>query len=71
MVYALRDIHGRKYPLGMKLQIGSDPSNQIVLLDPQATPVHATLWEQQGSCSYRMTPRAALLLSTRCLFRER
>jgi hypothetical protein len=49
MVYALRDIHGRKYPLGMKLQIGSDPSNQIVLLDPQAAPVHATLWEQQGS----------------------
>jgi hypothetical protein len=49
MVYALRDIHGRKYPLGTKLQIGSDLSNQIVLLDPKVAPVHAMLWEQEGS----------------------
>ena len=34
--------------MGTKLQIGSDAHNQIVLLDPQVAPVHATLWEQQG-----------------------
>jgi hypothetical protein len=49
MGYALRDIHSRKYPLGIKLQIGSDPSNQIVLLDPQVAPFHAALWEQQNN----------------------
>jgi len=48
MAYALRDMNGRKYLLGVKLQIGSDPGNQIVLLDLQAAPRHATLWEQQG-----------------------
>jgi hypothetical protein len=48
MAYALLDMIGRKYPLGVKLQIGSDPGNQIVLLDPQVAPWHATLWEQQG-----------------------
>jgi hypothetical protein len=49
MAYALRDINNRKYPVNMRLQIGSDPSNQIILLDPQVFPVHATLWEQQGN----------------------
>jgi len=48
MAYALRDMNGRKYLLGVRLQIGSDPGNQIVLLDLQAAPRHATLWEQQG-----------------------
>jgi hypothetical protein len=48
MPYALRDIHGRKFTVGMKLQIGSDPGNQIVLLDPQIAAWQATLWEQQG-----------------------
>ena len=32
MAYALRDMNGRKYPLGVKLQIGSDPGNQIRLV---------------------------------------
>jgi len=48
MAYALSDIQGRKYPVGARLQIGSAPGNQVVLLDPQVLPVHATLWEQPG-----------------------
>jgi hypothetical protein len=48
MPYALRDIHGCKFTVGMKLQIGSDPGNQVVLLDPQVAAWQATLWEQQG-----------------------
>jgi len=49
MIFALRDSHGRKYPVRTKIQIGSDPSNQVVLLDPQVIPFHAALWEQQGA----------------------
>ena len=48
MPYALRDMHGRKFTVGMKLQIGSDPGNQVVLLDPQIAAWQVTLWEQQG-----------------------
>jgi hypothetical protein len=46
MTYALRDNYGRKYPVSSRVQIGNDPSNQIVLLDPQVIPYHAVLWVQ-------------------------
>jgi hypothetical protein len=49
MVYTLRDTYGRKYPVRTKIQIGSDLRNQVVLLDPQVAPMHATLWEQGGN----------------------
>ena len=48
MAYALHDNYGRNYPVGTKLQIGRDPTNKVVLLDPQVTPVNVMLWEQQG-----------------------
>lgn len=48
MAYALRDFYNNKYPIGNKLQIGRDQSNQIILNDPQASSFHATLWEQNG-----------------------
>jgi hypothetical protein len=49
VAYILRDIYGNNHPIGLKLQIGSDVSNQIVLQDPQVSPFHATLWVQQGN----------------------
>jgi hypothetical protein len=49
MTFALRDVHGRKYPIYTKLQIGSDAGNQIVLLDPLVAPLHAVLLDQQGN----------------------
>jgi hypothetical protein len=49
MVYALRDINGTNYPVGLKLKIGRDVNNQVVLQDSQSAQHHATIWEQQGN----------------------
>lgn len=48
MPFALCDPYGKKYSVNNQLQIGSDPSCQIVLIDPQITPFHATFSEQQN-----------------------
>jgi hypothetical protein len=53
MVYALRASDGRLYPVGAMLRIGSDPSNQIVLQDPQVSRFHVTLAESQGKLLLR------------------
>jgi len=48
MPYALRDAQGHEYPVDAKMQIGRDRTNQVALTDPQASRVHATVWEEQG-----------------------
>jgi hypothetical protein len=48
MAYALRDSFNKIVPIESQLQIGRDPVNRIVLLDPKVAPFHATLWEQTG-----------------------
>ncbi|HKZ55258.1 MAG TPA: FHA domain-containing protein [Anaerolineales bacterium] len=53
MSYVLRDALGREYPIGEELQIGRDPANPVVVDDPLASRVHATLWEQQGALYLR------------------
>jgi len=51
--YALRDAQGHQYPVGAKTQIGRDRTNQVALTDPQASRVHATVWEEQGTLFLR------------------
>ena len=56
MPYTLRDVYGHEFPVGPLFRIGSDPSPasvQLRLNDPQVEPVHATLWEQQGTLFLR------------------
>ncbi len=56
MPYILRDVYGHEFPVGRLLRIGSDPSPasvQLQLNDPLVEPVHATLWEQQGTLFLR------------------
>ena len=53
MPYALRDAYGHEYPVGAKMQIGRDRTNQVSLTDPQASRVHATVWGEQGTLYLR------------------
>lgn len=53
MPYVLRDAQGREYPVGVMVHIGRDPTNQVVLSDPLASRVHATVWDQQGALYLR------------------
>ena len=38
---------------GQRLRLGRDPSNDVVVSDPQASRRHATLWWQHGRCYVR------------------
>ncbi|MEI8131452.1 MAG: FHA domain-containing protein, partial [Leptolinea sp.] len=49
MGFALQDIFGRQYPLDKLIKIGNDKTNDIVLLDIQVSPFHASVSEQQGN----------------------
>ena len=53
MPYALRDAQGHEYPVGARMQIGRDRTNQVALTDPQASRVHASVWEEQGTLVLR------------------
>ena len=53
MPCALRDAQGHEYPVGVKIQIGRDRTNQVALTDPQASRVHASVWEEQGTLHLR------------------
>ena len=58
MPYSLKDRNNQVFPIGNRLQIGSNPDNQIVLLNPQVIPFHAILWEQDGSLYLQVNPGA-------------
>lgn len=53
MPYILRHIHGREYPISGPTQIGRETTNPIALDDTQASRLHATVWEQQGTLYLR------------------
>ncbi len=53
MAFVLRDAQGREVPVGGRLQIGRDPTNPILIDDPLASRVHATLWEEGGKLFVR------------------
>lgn len=48
MPFSLQDPQGKSFPVGTILHIGCQATNEIVLTDPLASPIHATIWEQQG-----------------------
>jgi len=43
MSIVLQDTFGREYPLDIPLTIGSDSSNQLILLDSSSSPFHANI----------------------------
>lgn len=44
----LKDTFGKEYPLDKPLSIGSDPSNQLILLDSSISPFHSEISSSKG-----------------------
>jgi hypothetical protein len=58
MTYSLKDINNQVFPIGNRLQIGSDASNQVIIINPQVIPFHAILWEQDSTLYLQVNPGA-------------
>lgn len=48
MPFLLRDSTGHEFPIRGETHIGRASTTQVVITDPCASGVHATIWEQQG-----------------------
>ncbi len=48
MSIVLQDTFGKEYPLEKPLSIGSDPSNQLILLDSSISPFHSEISSSKG-----------------------
>ena len=53
MAFILKDFSEKFYLIVNQMQIGSNPTNQLVLLDPQVLPFHAILWDQGNTLTFQ------------------